>query len=73
MQGRDIEYGFEWGPVKIERCFSDEKKGWVVLLLKTKKYPNGMQIYVTNTGKVRVYDAKGEWQKKEKEGSDGLL
>lgn len=73
MQGRDIEYGFELGPVKIETCFSDEKKGWVVLLLKTKKYPNGMQIYVTKTGKVRVYDAKGEWQKKEKEGSDGLL
>ena len=35
MQGRDIEYGFELGPVKIETCFSDEKKGWVVLLLKT--------------------------------------
>lgn len=62
MQGWNIEYGFHWGPVDIERGFSDDKKGWVTLLLKTKKYPHGLQIYVTKTGKVRVYSNEGEWK-----------
>lgn len=62
MQGKIIEYGFQWGPATIERGFCDDPKGWVTLLLKTKKYPHGIQIYVTKTGKVRVHCAKGEWK-----------
>lgn len=62
MQGRLIEFGFEWGPMKVERGFCDDPKGWATLLLKTKKYPHGINIYVTKTGKVRVYCAKGEWK-----------
>ncbi|NLX97592.1 MAG: hypothetical protein GXY83_15600 [Rhodopirellula sp.] len=57
---RLTQYGFDWGPVKVERCFSDDKKGWVTLLLKTKKHPHGIQIYITKTGKVRVF-GDGEW------------
>jgi len=29
-------------------------------MLKTPKHPNGLQIYVTKTGKVRIF-GKGEW------------
>ena len=61
MQGKPTEYGFEWGPLKIERGFCDDAKGWATLILSTKKYPHGIQIYVTKTGKVRVHSAKGEW------------
>jgi hypothetical protein len=53
MHYKETEYGFEWGAAKIERCFSDDKKGWVTLLLKTPK--DELQIYVTKTGKVRVH------------------
>ena len=61
MYLKDTQYGFEWGAVKIERGFSDEKEGWVALSLITPKYPY-MQIYVTKTGKVRIYDSHGEWK-----------
>lgn len=56
----ETPYGFEWGAAKIERCFSDAKKGWVTFLLTTKKVE--LQIYVTKTGKVRVSDKKREWK-----------
>ncbi len=61
----ETKYGFDWGAVKIERCFSDSKKGWVVLCLETPKHQRGnsLQIYVTKTGKVRISDAHGEWLK----------
>jgi len=61
MKGQITDYGFEWGPVEVSRGFDDEKKGWVTLILTTKKYPHGIQVYVTKTGKVRVHSAKGEW------------
>ena len=57
----NTQYGFEWGPVEISRAMSDEQKGWVIFLVKTKKYPNGIQVYVTKTGKVRVNCDAGEW------------
>ena len=53
-------YGFIFGDATIERAFADEKKGWVVLLVRTTKYPIGIQLYVTKTGKVRIH-SKGEW------------
>ena len=57
----ETKYGFEWGAADISRCFSDDRKGWVTLLLKTKKHPIGIQIYVTRTGKVRIFDGDCEW------------
>jgi len=56
------EYGFEFGPAKVNRLLCDEKKGWVVLSIETPKYPAGreIQIYVTKTGKVRIF-SDGEW------------
>lgn len=55
MKTADTQYGFEWGPATVERFCSDEKKGWVIMGIKTKKYPHGVQVYVTKTGKVRVF------------------
>jgi hypothetical protein len=65
----ETKYGFDWGAVKIERFFSDSKKGLVVLSLETPKHQreNLLQIYVTKTGKVRIFDAHGEWFKIKKE------
>lgn len=61
MDGKTTQYGFDWGPVDVSRACSDEKKGWVLLLVKTKKHPHGIQIYVTKSGKVRVHSDAGEW------------
>lgn len=63
--GVETPYGFEWGAAKIERCFSDAKQGWVTVLLTTPKYPKGIQIYVTKTGKVRIFGAPGKDEPRE--------
>lgn len=64
MHYEETKYGFDWGAAKVTRGFSDEKKGWVSFLLETPKHKDGksLQIYVTRTGKVRIYDAHGEWK-----------
>jgi hypothetical protein len=62
MESKMHQYGFEWGPVNVCRGMSDDKKGWVILLVKTKKHPRGIQVYVTASGKVRVHSATGEWK-----------
>lgn len=63
MHYKETSFGFEWGAAKIERAFSDDRREWVTLTLDTPKYEghNGIQIYVTRTGKVRVHDSRGEW------------
>ena len=55
------QYGFTYGPATVERACSDEKTGWVMMMLKTPKHPDGIQLYVTKTGKVRI-TGKGEWK-----------
>lgn len=59
MHYQETQYGFEYGAAKIERLHSDEKTGAVVLGVKT---PKGQywQIYVTKTGKVRVFAPGGK-------------
>lgn len=54
------QYGYTFGPATVERACSDENKGWVMMLLKTAKHPDGLQLYVTKSGKVRVF-GNGEW------------
>ena len=62
MKYQETPYGFQYGPVTVERCMSDHKKGWVVLTLTTDKKSVGtIQVYVTKTGKVRIADSRGEW------------
>lgn len=57
----DTPYGFNFGAAGVTRMTGDDKKGWVVLGLKTPKHD--LQIYVTKSGKVRVHDKDGkEWK-----------
>ena len=58
---KKTQYGFEWGNAKITRVCEDKKKGWVILTIETKKYPIGIEIYVTKTGKVRIHSEGNEW------------
>lgn len=58
---KETKYGFEYGAAKVSRYCSDEKKGWVDLGIETPK--GTIQVYVTKTGKIRVYDETGEWKK----------
>lgn len=61
----ETEYGFEFGAAKVTRLTSDTEKGWVVIKIETPKYKNnGLQIYVTKTGKIRIF-SNGEWEKVE--------
>ncbi len=53
MHYREIKYGFEYGAAVIQRTCSDERKGWVLFEVRTPK--RTLSVYVTKTGKVRVY------------------
>lgn len=60
MSLSETKYGFDWGPMSIERLF-DTGRGHT-LQIKTKK--TTLQVYVTPTGKVRIFNHfGGEWQK----------
>jgi hypothetical protein len=61
MHYKETEYGFEWGAENVIRHCSDEKEGWVILGIETPKHKKGVEIYVTRTGKVRIYSDDGEW------------
>lgn len=52
---KETKYGFDYGAAQIERCCSDEKKGWVVLLVKTPRHPLGIELSITKSGKVRIH------------------
>lgn len=52
-----------WSCAKIECLTSDEKKGWVYLGVTTPK--DSIEIYITKSGKMRVYNAKDSTNKKE--------
>jgi len=55
----ELKFGFRYGAATVERCCSDEKKGWVVIEMETPKQK--IQLYVTKTGKIRINDSEGEW------------
>jgi len=59
-------YGFSWGAAKVERLASSVKEGWIILGITTPK--EDMQVYVTKTGKVRVWSPGGEWAQPKKKG-----
>lgn len=57
----ETEFGFNWGAAEIERMCSNAIKEWVTFSVTTPK--EDLQIYVTKTGKVRVYGKSGkEWK-----------
>ena len=49
------QYGFNFGPALVERQGYDESKGWVYLSVKTPRKTQGINIYGTKTGQLRVY------------------
>ena len=61
MDYEETKFGFQWNGTKIERCCSDAKAGWSVFTIETPK--KSLQLYVTRTGKVRIFDSKTteEW------------
>lgn len=56
MNFNETKFGFDYGALSVERWCSDEKKGWVVIGLKTPRAI--IEVYVTKTGKVTVIDRK---------------
>jgi len=73
MYFKETQYGFEWGATEISRACSDDKKGWTLTQLFTPRYNHDtkhgpIEIYVTKTGKVRIYDKRGEWMPPKKGG-----
>jgi len=53
MVSEQTQFGFKYGAASVERLCSDEKKGWVAIGVNAGK--NRVQVYVTKTGKVRLY------------------
>ena len=49
------------GRLRSPGFFSDEKVGWVTLRIETPK--EDIQIYVTKTGKVKMYEKNGTEKK----------
>ena len=64
-----IDYGFKYGAAKVTRVASDDKKGWIVLQVETPK--DTIQIYVTKTGKMRLYGKDNSEIKILSEANDG--
>ena len=58
IAGRLTDYGFEWGAADVTRICNDKRTGAVVIGVTTPK--TGVQIYVTKTGKLRVFSPDGE-------------
>ena len=61
INAESTRYGFTYGPAEISRFAQDGKTGRVWLALITKKYPDGLEIMVTKTGKVRIFEGDKEW------------
>ena len=61
MDYKEIPYGFTYGSAKVERIASDENRGWAAIGITTPKAH--MIVFVTKTGKIRISDDNGEWQK----------
>ena len=51
-------YGFRYGSAEVTRLCSDEKKGWVIIEVKSPK--SDVQVDVTKTGKIRVFKGNKE-------------
>ena len=49
------KYGFNWGAAEVERMANDVNKGWVYINVNSPKPLESLSIYVTKTGKIRVW------------------
>lgn len=62
----ETPYGFRYRSATVERLMSGDKKGWTLLGLSTPRHGPGkklprFEIYVTKTGKVRIFCGPVEW------------
>ena len=49
-------YGFDWGPLSVERVAHVEGRGYVVDVRSRERYEDGVQIYVSEKGRsIRVF------------------
>ena len=55
MNAYNTQYGFEFGPATVERIISGDDKGWVLIGIKSPKPQQSIEVYMTKTGKTRVY------------------
>lgn len=55
---KKTKHGFEWGDAKVKRLWACEKRGCVMLALTTSK--RKIEIYITKTGKVRIWSKDGK-------------
>lgn len=55
MRSEDTQYGFIYGPATVERSASDETKEWVYITIHSPKPNQKVAVYVTKTGKTRVF------------------
>lgn len=60
---KETEFGFEYGPIRVERTCSDNKRGWALLTVRTPKMK--MELYVTRTGEITIRVPKGKVVKME--------
>lgn len=56
---RSKDYGFKWGDAEVTRLGSGDP-GWVVIEIKSQR--RALQVYVTRTGKMRLFAGKTEVQ-----------
>ena len=55
MKNEPTQYGFKFGPAHVERLMSDDVEGWIYIGISTAKHDQVVRVYVTKTGKTRVY------------------
>lgn len=54
------EYGFNYGAAEVTRMHRDHARGTCLIGIKTPRAE--LQVYVTRTGLVRVFDKQVEWK-----------
>lgn len=52
---RETQFGFDWGTAKVTRLFSHNNM--IAIGVDTPR--QSIHVYVTPTGKIRVFDGKG--------------
>lgn len=62
---RQTDYGFEFGAAIVTRACS-MPYGTVIVSITTPRLKIGLDIYVTKTGKVRVFGETTEWKPESK-------
>ena len=55
MNASLTQYGFRFGPAEVTRMMADDNKGWVYIGIKSPKPQQSLEVYMTKTGKTRVY------------------